>query len=161
MERNMKRILISLTLITLTLSACSVGNGAYPNPSYPDPGYENPGYENPSDINQYLPNPADLNLTRQDAHVASSQLLIMESMPQQFSINLKGNLPNPCYRLRIAPSAPDAENKINVEVYSLIDPELVCTQTTKPYDVNFPLGSYPSGHYFLLVNGTQIAEFDA
>jgi hypothetical protein len=161
MEMKMKKILISMTLLTLVLSACSSQNGAYPNPTYPDPGYQNPTYENPSDINQYLPQPSDLNLKREDAYVDSSQLLIMESMPLQFSINLKGNLPNPCYRLRISPAQPDAENKINVEVYSLVDPELICVQTTKPYDVNFPLGSYPTGHYFLLVNGVQIAEFDA
>jgi hypothetical protein len=161
MERNMKKIIISLTLITLALSACSAGNGAYPNPSYPDPGYENPTYENPSDPNQYRPQPSDLSLTRQDAYVTSSDLLVMESMPLQFSLYLKGSLPNPCSLLRISPNPPDAENKINVEVYSLIDPAQICVQTTKDFDVNFPLGSYPSGHYILLVNGTQAAEFDA
>src|SRR5688500_17489277 len=103
----MKKILISMTLLTLILSACASQDGAYPNPVYPDPGYENPAYENPSDINQYLPQPSDLNLTREDAHVASSDLLIMESMPLQFSLNLKGNLPNPCYLLRISPNPPD------------------------------------------------------
>lgn len=157
----MKKILISMILLTIVLSACTSQNGAYPNPVYPDPGYENPNPENPSDPNQYRPQPSDLNLMRKDAHVASSDLLIMESMPLQFSLNLKGNLPNPCYRLRISPAQPDAENKINVEVYSLVNPELICVQTTKAYDVNFPLGSYPSGHYILLVNGNQVAEFDA
>jgi hypothetical protein len=161
MERKMKKILICLTLMTLVMSACSAGNDAYPNPSYPDPGYENPSYENPSDINQYLPQPSDLNLTREDAYVTSSDLLTMESMPLQFSLNIKGNLPNPCHRLRISPNPPDAENRINVEVYSLLDPAQICVQTTKAYDVNFPLGSYPSGHYILLVNGNQVAEFDA
>jgi hypothetical protein len=152
----MKKILISLTLITLALSACSAGSGAYPDPSYP-----NPTQSNPADINQYLPQPSDLNLIRGDAYVTLSEILIMESMPLQFSLYLKGSLPNPCSLLRISPNPPDAENRINVEVYSLVDPAQVCVQTTKDYDVSFPLGSYPSGHYILLVNGNQVTEFDA
>lgn len=157
----MKKILICLTLMTLVMSACSAGNDAYPNPSYPEPGYENPSDENPSDPNQYQPQPSDLNLIRGDAYVTLSDLLIMESMPLQFSLHLQGNLPNPCSLLRISPNPPDAANRINVEVYSLADPAQICVQTTKAYDVNYPLGSYPSGHYILLVNGNQVAEFDA
>jgi hypothetical protein len=161
MERKMKKILISLTLITLTLSACSAGSGAYPNPSYPGPGYEGPTHENPSDPNQYRPQPSDLNLIRGEAYIDSSDLLTMESMPLQFSLYLKGSLPNPCSLLRISSSPPDAENRIHVEVYSLADPAQICVQTTKDFDVSFPLGSYPSGHYILLVNGNQVSEFDA
>jgi hypothetical protein len=108
-----------------------------------------------------LPRPADSDLTRGAVYLDSIELLTMESFPLQFSLALAGNLPTPCDQLRVAVSPPDADNKIVVDVYSLSDPDAICAEVLKPFTATIPLGSFPSGHYTLWVNGEQVAEFDA
>ena len=109
----------------------------------------------------YIPSPADNGLTRGNVYHDETQLVTMESYPLKFALRLKGNLPTPCDHLRIAANPPDAQNKIIVDVYSVSDPNAMCAQVLQPFDVNFQLGSYPTGHYTLWVNGKQIAEIDS
>lgn len=108
-----------------------------------------------------IPRPADKALHHGTVYLDSIELLTLESYPLQFSLALAGNLPTPCNHLRVAVSPPDAENKILVNVYSLSAPDTVCIQVLQPFSENIPLGSFPSGHYTLWVNGEQVAEFDA
>lgn len=109
----------------------------------------------------YAPRPGDDKLMRDGVYLDSTDLLVMESYPLQFMLMLKGNLPTPCHELRVVPSEPDAENRIEVEVYSVADPDAVCIMMLQPFEQNIPLGSFPSGHYTLWINGEQAAEFDA
>lgn len=109
----------------------------------------------------YAPQTGDPALTRAPVFLDSTDLLTMESFPLQFSLNIKGSLPTPCHQLRIANKQSDPQNQIHLDIYSVVDPNMVCAEVLEPFDVNFPLGSYPSGHYTLFINGTQIAEFDA
>ncbi|NJN78996.1 MAG: hypothetical protein HC797_00110 [Anaerolineales bacterium] len=149
-----------MILFLLTLSACGTTSTdtavSYPNPSYPSPSYPN----SPVD-SEYAPQPADATLIRSEAYVDSADLLTLESYPLQFMLSLKGNLPTPCHQLRIAVSAPDAENKIFVEVYSVTNPDKVCVQVLSPFEANYSLGSFPTGNYTLWVNGNQVAEFQS
>jgi len=87
--------------------------------------------------------------------------LTLESFPLQFTLHIVGNLPTPCNALRVAISPPDAGNKILMDVYSVINPNRVCTQVLQPFDVNIPLGSFPQGNYSLWINGELVAEFQA
>ena len=147
----MKRIFLALMIATFMVTACAR------NPDKPvssdDPSTPQTG--------SYLPDPGDANLMRDVVYLDSTDLLTMESFPLQFSLVLKGNLPTPCHNLRIAANEPDAENKIVVDVYSVIDPNTTCIMVLEPFEANLPLGSYPAGHYSLWVNGRQVAEFDA
>ena len=154
----MKKISTIITSIIFVLTACTstAGDSAYPNPSYP-----NPSFPNPSQSRDYIPSPADSTLLRGEVFLDSTELVTMESSPLQFSLHLKGNLPTPCNQLRISVNLPDSENKVYVEVYSVVDPNKVCLQSLEPFDVNFSLGSYPTGNYFLYLNGALIAEFTA
>jgi hypothetical protein len=93
--------------------------------------------------------------------VDSAEPISMESYPVQFAILLKGNLPTPCHELRAVYHEPDVENKINLEVYSVADPNAVCAQMLQPFEQNVYLGSFPQGHYTVWVNGKMVAEFDA
>jgi hypothetical protein len=111
--------------------------------------------------NPLAPQPVDGGLERSNAYVDSAQLLTMESMPLQFSLNVKGSLPNPCHNLRATIAAPDAENKIVIDIYSVNDPTAMCTQVIEPFDVNLALGSFAAGHYTVWLNGQKVAEFDA
>jgi hypothetical protein len=145
----MKKILIT-SLLAALLTACSPATSASTPSESPDPA-----------LGDYTPKPADSTLTRGPVFLDSTDLLTMESFPLQFSLNMKGNLPTPCHQLRISSNGPDAQNQIHLDVYSVVDPNVVCAEVLEPFDVNFPLGSFPTGHYILFVNEAQVAEFDA
>jgi hypothetical protein len=110
----------------------------------------------------YAPQPADDKLTRDVATVdfKTSTLSMTGTQPNDVSANLKGTLPDPCHQLRIVLTPADAQNKINLEVYSVYDPKATCTTVIQPFNVIFPLGSFPSGHYTVYVNGEDLGEFD-
>lgn len=162
----MKRLFYTLLTLTLVLAACAPAadsNDApvsYPNVSYPNTSYPN-SEENPAamPIQDYAPQPGDAALTRENVYLESTDLLTLESFPLQFMLQLKGNLPTPCNALRVVVSPPDADNKVLVDVYSVIDSNKVCAQVIQPFDVNIPLGSFSAGAYTLWVNGEQVAEF--
>jgi len=54
----------------------------------------------------------------------------------------------------------DAQNRIFVELYSVVDPDLACTQVLLPFNANLPLGSFPGGHYSVWINGQEMDQFD-
>ena len=155
----MKKILIPLMLMTLALNACT--------PVADEPVATPPDMDQPVSSDETatpqadLPTPTSSNLLRGNAYLDSAELLTLESYPLQFTLVLKGNLPTPCNQLRVDVSPPDAENKINVDVYSMTNPDRICAQMLAPFEENIPLGSFSTGHYTLWVNGELIAEFDA
>src|SRR5688500_2638985 len=108
----------------------------------------------------FAPKPGDINLSRGNVFINESGLLIKESFPPQITLSLSGDLPTPCHELRVNAQEPDSENKINVEVYSVVDPDQVCTQVLQPFQENIDLGTFPSGHYTVWVNGDVVGEFD-
>lgn len=160
----MRKISVLFLMFALVLSAC----GASTEPSYPNTSYPNPDEATSDDSESdsttemnYAPQPNDAFLTRSEAYIRSRDLLTMESYPLQFMLSIKGNTPSPCHQLRVLVNAPDFENKILVEVYSVADPNKVCAQVLSPFEVNVPLGSFAPGYYILLINGEQAAEFEA
>lgn len=149
-----------LMALTLVLTACvpvsSDDAVSYPEPSYPDPSAGSmPANET------FAPMPEDAEFLRSEVYLDTAQLLTLESFPLQFMLNLKGNLPTPCHQLRIAVTPPDSENKVMAEVYSISNPDEICIQVLAPFEVNYPLGSFPAGMYSLWVNGVKIADFQS
>jgi hypothetical protein len=67
----------------------------------------------------------------------------------------------PCNQLRVADNPPDEQNRIDVDVYSVSDPTQMCIQVLEPFEANIGLGSFPSGHYSVWVNGDMVGEFDS
>ena len=130
---------------------------------YPAPG--TPGAPAPGMVmtTGFEPQPSDANLTRAELYLSfdSSQLILMESMPLQVLAMLSGNLPDPCHKLRVAVTAADADNRINLEVYSLVTNTEVCTTVLHPFAATIPLGTYSDGHIRVYVNGELLGEFDA
>jgi hypothetical protein len=63
--------------------------------------------------------------------------------------------------LRVVVTPPDKDSRIEVQVYSVTDPNTMCVEVLQPYEVNVPLGSFPAGHYTILINDQKVAEFDA
>lgn len=146
----MKRLLM-IVLGIAVLAACS--------PTLP--GDTPTNSQAPGDSPIYAPRAGDENLTRGEVYLDAAEILIMESYPLQFSVNLRGNLPTPCHQLRVTLDLPDAENQVHLQAYSLADPNEVCAQVLEPFEQNVYLGSFPAGHYTVWMNGELIGEFDA
>lgn len=153
----MKNAIILVLGLSLALAACAP---RAVTPASPDAPTNSDTPQAPSSPD-YSPQPGDQNLTRDAAYIDSFELLTMESSPLQFSLVLKGALPTACNRLRVQVGEPDADKAIAVDVYSLIDPAATCTQALERFEVTVPLGSFPAGHYKIVLNGGQAAEFDA
>jgi hypothetical protein len=167
-ETRMKYLSILLLLFML-LSACSNLPPAAPEmpastsaPSYPnEPSYPNQPTAGAPGSQPYAHQPGDEALERGEVFLDSSEVLVMESYPVQIMLTLKGSLPTPCHQLRIKTNPPDVKNRIQVEAYSVVDPAQICTQVLQPFEANLGLGSFPSGHYSVWVNGEMVGEFDA
>ena len=150
----MKSVPIAFFLAILVVSCTKPPDTAVTSP----PGDSVP--TNPSLENPFAPQPEDDNLTRGEAFIHETSLVIRESFPPQISVMLRGDLPTPCNALRIILNPPDEENKIVVEVYSVADPDRICTQVLQPFEESLDLGTYPSGHYTVWVNDALAGEFD-
>jgi hypothetical protein len=111
----------------------------------------------------YDPQPGDASLKRDKVFMdmENSSLLIMESYPIQVRASLVGSLSDPCHQLRIVVTPAEAVNQINLEVYSVFDPNKACITVIQPFNVSIPLGSYKDGHFSVYVNGELLGEFDA
>jgi hypothetical protein len=156
----MKKILPILMTVVFSLSACA--------PVVSKPDMDEPVINETTalsktatpQVNEPVPDSANPNLVRGNVFLDSAELLTKESSPFQFTLVLKGNLPTPCDQLQVEASSPDSENKIFVDMYSVTEADKMCSQVLEPFEENFPLGSFPAGHYTIWVNGEQIAEFD-
>lgn len=128
----------------------------------PETPVTNPGSDGtPTSAEDWRPQPGDEKLQRGQVFIEESGILTLESFPPQFVLHLSGSQGDPCRRLRAVISAPDAQNRIQVEVYSVYDPAELCAQVIKAFDLNLPLGSLPQGEYTVLVNGGEVGKITA
>ncbi len=148
----MKKTILFL-LMFFILTACAPAN----EPSLPPPANK----PSPAIPDGFLPTPEDSAFQRESLTLEVKGLSTLESYPVQFQLLLQGNLPTPCHKLRIAVSPPDAKNNINVEVYTLTDPALICVQALEPFEVAFSLGSFPTGLYTVILNGEVLASIQS
>jgi hypothetical protein len=181
-----RTLILIVILLSLGLSACAPSAPA-PQPLPPDAPVDAPAATQPPTVapqpeqpvdsgdatsqpgghapfapeNSYAPQASDANLGQGTAFVEVSSLLVAESSPPQVTLALSGSLPTPCNQLRVKIAEPDAEKKIMVEVYSVIDPNLVCVQVLKEFQAKITLGSFAPGHYSVIVNGQPVGEFDS
>ena len=112
--------------------------------------------------NPYAPQAGDGDLIYGDITMDSSAVFLMESQPPQMMVNFSYFQPTPCHQLRVEVSGPDDKNQINLKAYVLAEKDVPCTLTAlaTPLPASLSLGSLPSGHYFVFLNGNQIGEFD-
>ncbi len=110
----------------------------------------------------YAPQPGDTKLTRDEVNLDLnfSKLVLLGPLSNQEAAELQGNLPDPCHQLRIALTPADAQGRIDLEVYSVYDPQTMCAMIIVPFDVIVSLGNNPAGHYSVYVNGQLLGEFD-
>jgi hypothetical protein len=140
-------------------------NPAYPY-SYPQP-YTDPFMgddltiiELKPGINTDLaPQEGDQKLVKGPAYVevAVSKALAAAG-DQPAALHLVGNVPNPCFQLRVIVHEPDAQNKLMVEVYSVADPEKVCAEMLQPFDESISLNTLAAGSYTVYINEEELGK---
>jgi hypothetical protein len=149
-------------LMMFLLFACAPLPQATPGPDSPVTGRPGDGSSTKEpNINPFAPRSGDEKLSRGEVYVKEASLVIRESYPPQISLSISGDLPTPCHELRVKINAPDQENKIMVEAYSIVDPNQVCIQVLESFQESIDLGTFPPGHYSLWVNGKLAGEFDS
>lgn len=165
-----------------TLTASQAGTSFASETAYPpDPGYPEPletggetlmneTYPSPSETNSLAPGdslpgsafppiPTDTGLNRGVMFIDQAGIQPARS-GQGFELFLEGSLPTPCHALRVSIRRPDANNRIEVEVYSVTDPEKMCTQVIKPFTgLAATFTELPPGAYQVIVNGKPAGEF--
>jgi hypothetical protein len=148
-------------LVILLAAACAPQAQSTPDPDTPvtSPPGDDVSTTEPV-LNPFTPQPGDAALTRANVYLNEASLIIRESFPPQISLTLAGDLPTPCHQLRVEISPPDAQNKIVADVYSVVDPNQVCVQVLEPFEGSVDLGTFPTGHYTVWVNGQLAGEFD-
>jgi len=159
----MKYLLPIIISVVLLVACGAAPTTSKPAPDLPVSSSDSPATKSvvePSNM-PYAPQPDDIKLSRGNIFIEEKGLLIRESYPPQIALEISGNLPTPCNLLRAVIAEPDAENKINVDVYTVVDPNMMCTQVLKPFSENMELGTFPSGHYSVWVNGELAGEFDS
>ena len=151
----------SIWLMMLLIISCTARPSLTSNP---DAAVTRPADDstptNEPNLNPFAPQPGDENLSRGNVYIHEASLVIRESYPPQISLSIKGDLPTPCHKLRVQIDAPDQDNKIMVEVYSLVNPDKVCIQVLESFDKSIGLGVFANGHYSVWVNGKRAGEFD-
>jgi hypothetical protein len=160
------RIKLFLLMTALWIASCAPALEPAPDPSPlpPDnPVSSPPEGETPAEPagDPYEPQPGDENLTRGNVFIQEMDILIRESFPPQIALTLSGELPTPCNQLRVQVSEPDADNRIDVEAYTVVNPDLACIQVIEPFNANISLGTFPGGHYSVWVNDELAGEFDS
>ena len=103
--------------------------------------------------NPYAPRKADSDLQEQKVYLTSMQVSPLENDPSRFGLLLEGSLPTPCNALRVDIHPAGTDGRIDVRVYSVIDPNEICAQMVVAFKVTVALGTYPAGQYSVWVNG--------
>jgi hypothetical protein len=157
MEVKMFRKIALFTLLAAIFLAACAGAVQPGTPDEPISSDQDQGNGAPVPA-PWQPVAGDENLARGEVFIDSQDILVLESFPPQFNLNLKGSLPTPCHQLRAVVSQPDAQNRISVEVYSVVESNQACIQVLEPFEVTIPLGSYASGEFTVLVNEREVGS---
>lgn len=108
----------------------------------------------------YPPAPGDDALERGAFFADAVIVMPSPTSAGQFDLYVEGSLPTPCNLPRAVIQPPDAQNRILVELYSLVNPEEICIQVIAPY--NGQVGSLVDlapGTYTVVMENTPVAEF--
>ena len=95
-----------------------------------------------------------------EIQIDSAEVLLEKGDPAQVSLVVKGSLPTPCHQFAYDLGQPDENGVLDIHIYSLADPDQICTQVVQPFEETIELGAFPAGKYTILVNGDIIQELD-
>ena len=113
--------------------------------------------------NPYASQTGDADLLHDDISIDSSAVFLTKSLPPQMMVSFAYFQPTACHQLRVEVGAPDADNRISLKAYAITEKDKPCAlmALATPLQASLNLGSFPGGHYFVLLNDNQIGEFDS
>ena len=113
--------------------------------------------------NPYAPQAGDSVMMRSNVRIDSASLALAKSQPPQVMVNFGYFQPTPCYQLRVEVGQPDAQNRINLNAYAIVEKDKPCSlmALSTPLQAGLNLGSFPKGHYSVWLNGAKVDEFDS
>ncbi len=167
---------LALLLCAGLLAACAAPPGAATpseqpataSPTRPDPtatarprptkGLETPMTPAPdlAGTPGFEPQPGDSDLMRGLAFLDDAAVVMLDTAQPRVVLTVIGNKPTGCHQLRVAAGRPDAQNRIPVDVYTVVDPTMMCTQVLSPFHADANLGTFPPGAYTLVINGGEL-----
>jgi hypothetical protein len=108
----------------------------------------------------YQPQPGDSKLQSEEID-ADTVAVESSSGKNTFSVlSINGSLPTPCHQPRVVVSLPDSKNRINIKLYSVVNPELMCAQVITSFNIFIQLDQLKqSGEYIIVVNNQEMARF--
>lgn len=143
-------------MIPLLIAACIPMPTAEPTPTAYAP------YRITPEENPYASQTSDLGLQIAGVTLTSINLSERDDLsPPRVVVGFLGSMPSVCNELRINVSLPDANARIFIEVYSLIDPDLKCEDVFQQFEASILLGTYSPGRYTVWVNEGLIGDFVA
>ncbi len=163
----MKQVTVLLVVCALLLAACNAAPtpAAEPYPAAPAAATAVSSSAYPAGgaaqaIVIAGPQAGDENLTRGEVFLDTLNIVAQESTPGQYVLQVSGSLPTPCNQVRGVAAAPDANHKVVVELYSVADPNQMCTQVLQAFTGTLTLGTFTTGSYPVEVNGQVIGQID-
>jgi len=113
--------------------------------------------------NPYAPRPGDSALQRDELKIDSATLSPTMTQPGQVTLEFAYFQPTPCHQLRVEVSKPNAQKRIDVSAYTVIEKDKACAlmALATPLQASLNLGSFRRGHYYVWVNAVVAGEFDS
>ena len=101
-----------------------------------------------------FPQPDDTHLQEGTAYLTSAS--VEPAAGGKVLLSVAGNLPTPCHQLRVA--VERRETRLQVRVYSVVDPQQECAQALAAFSTQVKLGPFPDGEYEVVVNGRMVGK---
>lgn len=106
------------------------------------------------------PQPGDAQLARGPVFLDSAELKAVPDRPDTAVVILKGSLPTPCHQLRAQAGLPDGNNRIEMDVFSVYDPNRMCAQVIVIFNQVMPVGALsPDRAYAIVANAQDMLHF--
>jgi hypothetical protein len=102
---------------------------------------------------------SDVDLQYGPVYIEHMEIILKESNPVQVELLITGNLPTPCHQLRVVNAKPDEKGHIEIQAYTLSNPDTMCTQVLEPFTAIVPLGENAEGTYTFSINNEIKREF--
>lgn len=89
------------------------------------------------------------------AFVGRVEITVRGSDPALVSVLIEGSLPTPCHALAWDMKGPAPDGSVILEVYSLVDPDVMCAAVLQEFSETIELGEFASGSYRLVLHGVE------
>lgn len=90
---------------------------------------------------------------------AVTDIVMLESAPEEVRLVVQGELPNPCARLGWYVRPGDDQGRVEVALYADQRSDAMCAQVIQPYSETILLGTFERGSYLVVVNDQPVETF--